>query len=59
MSQTQTLPVCSSCNKPVLPGEKAVKFYCPECGESLMWRCEKCRKFSREYKCVNCGFQGP
>jgi len=43
----------------VKPGERASKFYCPNCHEVLIWRCEKCRKFSRRYKCVNCGFEGP
>ncbi|MEM3427380.1 MAG: zinc finger domain-containing protein [Nitrososphaerales archaeon] len=58
MSQIQ-LPTCTSCNKPITPGEEAVKFYCPECGAVLIWRCEKCRIFFRPYKCVNCGFEGP
>jgi predicted RNA-binding Zn-ribbon protein involved in translation (DUF1610 family) len=60
MAQTTvTLPLCNSCNKPVKPGERATKFYCPNCHEVLIWRCEKCRKFSRPYKCQNCGFEGP
>jgi hypothetical protein len=60
MSQsTISLPLCSSCNRPVKPAERATKFYCPNCHETLIWRCEKCRKFSRRYKCVNCGFEGP
>ncbi|MBI2183925.1 MAG: DUF1610 domain-containing protein [Thaumarchaeota archaeon] len=60
MSQGQLqFPACTSCNRPITPGEKAVKFYCPECGEVLIWRCEKCRKFSRSFKCINCGFEGP
>ena len=60
MSQTTvTLPLCSSCNRPVKPAERATKFHCPNCHETLVWRCEKCRKFSRPYKCVNCGFEGP
>ncbi|TLY04917.1 MAG: DUF1610 domain-containing protein [Thaumarchaeota archaeon] len=44
---------------PVTPGEKAVKFSCPNCHEVLIWRCQKCRKFTRRYKCSNCGFEGP
>ncbi len=60
MSQsTISLPLCSSCNRPVKPGERATKFYCPNCHQVLIWRCEKCRKFSRRYKCSNCGFEGP
>ncbi len=54
-----TLPLCTSCNRPVMPGERAVKFYCPNCHEVLIWRCQKCRKFTRKYKCSNCGFEGP
>lgn len=54
-----TLPLCTSCNKPVKPGERATKFLCPNCHEALIWRGEKCRKFSRPYKCPNCGFEGP
>ncbi|MEM1525444.1 MAG: zinc finger domain-containing protein [Nitrososphaerales archaeon] len=53
------LPICTSCNRPTLPKENVVKFYCPECGKVLIWRCEKCRLLSRPYKCVNCGFEGP
>ena len=53
------LPVCSSCNRPIMPGEKASKFKCPECGDVLIWRCEKCRTFCRDYKCINCNFEGP
>lgn len=60
MSQaTVSLPLCSSCNRPVKPAERATKFNCPSCHEKLIWRCEKCRKFSRRYKCSNCGFEGP
>jgi LSD1 subclass zinc finger protein len=53
------LPVCTSCNRPIMPSEAASKFHCPNCQQVFVWRCEKCRKFSREYKCVNCSFEGP
>ncbi|MCP8310525.1 MAG: zinc finger domain-containing protein [Candidatus Methylarchaceae archaeon HK02M1] len=59
MSERISLPTCTSCNRPIAPGEKAVKFYCLNCGQVVIWRCEKCRKFSRDYKCINCGFIGP
>ncbi|MCP8307260.1 MAG: DUF1610 domain-containing protein [archaeon] len=59
MSEKISLPICTSCNRPIMPGEKAVKFYCSNCGQVLIWRCERCRKFSREYKCINCAFIGP
>jgi Zn-ribbon RNA-binding protein len=60
MSQgTVTLPLCNSCNRPIKPAERAVHFNCPNCHETVIWRSEKCRKFSRRYKCLNCGFEGP
>jgi len=53
------LPECTSCNKPISPRERTVRFNCPGCGEIIITRCQKCRKFSRPYKCVNCGQEGP
>ncbi len=53
------MPVCSSCNRPIAPYERGIKFYCPNCGESIIWRCPKCRKLVVPYKCVKCGFEGP
>ncbi len=52
-------PICSSCGRVIPPGEKAVKFYCPNCGAVLIWRCKKCRDLAIPYKCPNCGFEGP
>jgi len=53
------LPVCSSCNRAIMPNDECVKFYCPNCGYVLLWRCQSCREFARIYKCVNCSFEGP
>jgi predicted RNA-binding Zn-ribbon protein involved in translation (DUF1610 family) len=53
------MPSCISCSKKITPGEKAVKFQCPNCGQVTIWRCEKCRLFGREYQCPGCGFKGP
>ncbi len=53
------LPVCVSCNRVIMPNDKCVKFYCPRCAEYLIWRCEYCREFAREYRCDKCGFEGP
>ena len=53
------LPVCTSCNRIIPPGTNAMKFPCPNCGEMLIWRCEKCRALARTYKCPKCGFEGP
>ncbi|MEM0056997.1 MAG: zinc finger domain-containing protein [Candidatus Geothermarchaeota archaeon] len=52
-------PKCTSCGKPITHFEYATKFYCPNCGETLIWRCEKCRRFARIYVCERCGFRGP
>ncbi|HDN17438.1 RNA-binding protein [Candidatus Bathyarchaeota archaeon ex4484_205] len=54
-----TAAVCTSCNKLIGPDERSVRFLCPNCGEVTIWRCEKCRKFVREYVCARCGFRGP
>jgi len=35
---------CSSCNKPIPPYERAIKFPCPNCGQTTIIRCERCRK---------------
>ncbi|MEM1565579.1 MAG: zinc finger domain-containing protein [Candidatus Bathyarchaeia archaeon] len=56
---TITLVTCTSCGKPIPPGAEATKFLCPNCGEILIRRCKKCRKFGRSYKCPKCGFTGP
>ncbi|MFI5449279.1 MAG: zinc finger domain-containing protein [Candidatus Bathyarchaeia archaeon] len=53
------MPGCSWCARTILPGEGAVKFSCPSCGEAALWRCEKCRMFPRPYRCVKCGQSGP
>jgi predicted RNA-binding Zn-ribbon protein involved in translation (DUF1610 family) len=45
---------CVSCGK---ESTKGVKFKCPECGEEV-YRCDKCRSLSIEYKC-KCGYVGP
>jgi len=50
---------CISCGKKITPGEKSVKFLCPKCGGIIIWRCERCRLFGREYHCPKCGFTGP
>jgi predicted RNA-binding Zn-ribbon protein involved in translation (DUF1610 family) len=52
-------PVCSSCGRIIHPGERAVAFYCPNCGKALIWRCARCRRQGTPYKCPYCGFEGP
>jgi len=51
--------VCSSCGKKIVNQESATSFKCPNCGETIITRCEKCRILSVKYKCEKCGFEGP
>ncbi len=53
------MPLCNWCGKIITPGDKAVKFNCPSCGDVVIWRCEKCRLFGRSFKCPKCGTSGP
>lgn len=59
MSRLLHLPVCTSCRRPIMPNEECLKFYCPNCDYVLIWRCESCREFVLQYKCIRCGFEGP
>ena len=59
MSKSLQLPICNSCGRSITPNEKSVKFFCSNCGDMLIWRCESCREFARPYKCIKCGFEGP
>jgi len=56
---TASMPMCTSCHKIISPSTEATKFQCPSCGEITIWRCGRCRKFGRPYKCPKCGFEGP
>jgi len=53
------VPRCTSCNRPIAPDERGVRFICPNCGKAEIWRCEKCRKLGTPWKCPVCGFEGP
>ncbi|MDT7864791.1 MAG: zinc finger domain-containing protein [Thermoproteota archaeon] len=59
MQYSLKLPKCSTCNRIIPPYERAIKFPCPNCGGSIIVRCQKCRKLVNTYTCVKCGFQGP
>ena len=59
MSTEITLPVCWCCKRHIMPNDKCVKFYCPDCGQGLVWRCQSCREAARTYRCIECGFEGP
>ncbi|MHA1673768.1 MAG: zinc finger domain-containing protein [Promethearchaeota archaeon] len=50
---------CTSCGRLIQPNENAVHFICPSCGDVFIWRCERCRRFARKYKCPKCNFEGP
>ncbi|WXG45567.1 MAG: zinc finger domain-containing protein [Candidatus Atabeyarchaeum deiterrae] len=58
MSRIQ-MPACTSCGRFIQPGDQAVHFTCPNCGEVVIWRCGKCRKFGNTYRCAKCSFTGP
>jgi len=51
--------VCTSCNREIAQGTRAVKFPCPGCAEFEIWRCEHCRELSNVYVCPKCGYTGP
>ena len=51
------MKVCMSCNTEV--SGTYLEFKCPKCLKSNIIRCEHCRVMSKEYKCINCGFEGP
>ncbi|HDI10377.1 MAG TPA: DUF1610 domain-containing protein [Euryarchaeota archaeon] len=55
----QETPRCISCQRDIKPRERSVKFFCPSCGEVLLWRCEVCRIHGNKYTCPECGFEGP
>jgi len=57
--ETAYMKVCSSCGRLIRPDEKAVVYYCPNCGEVEITRCSKCRKQTVTYVCPICGFNGP
>ncbi|MCC6003015.1 MAG: zinc finger domain-containing protein [Thermofilum sp.] len=59
MAATIPLPKCTSCGRPIAPSQRATSFRCPNCGEAVIWRCEKCRKQGNRYVCPKCGFEGP
>ncbi|MBS3060031.1 MAG: RNA-binding protein [DPANN group archaeon] len=48
---------CSTCHKEV--SSDYIKFPCPACGKSTIYRCIKCRQTVTKYKCEECGFEGP
>jgi predicted RNA-binding Zn-ribbon protein involved in translation (DUF1610 family) len=58
-SKVVTLPLCTSCGRPIAPDERSVSFTCPNCGRLVIWRCELCRELGKTYVCPACGFEGP
>ncbi|OGI15988.1 RNA-binding protein [Candidatus Micrarchaeota archaeon RBG_16_49_10] len=51
--------VCISCKRNLLGDNKFTSFPCPKCGETVIFRCSKCKTLSNEYTCEKCGFIGP
>ena len=49
---------CTSCGITLVDLKNTV-FPCPECGETDIGRCEKCRDQAENYECQECGFRGP
>jgi len=56
---SQSYNICTGCGKIIAPFENSVSFPCPNCGDVIIRRCERCREFAKEYKCHKCGFIGP
>ncbi|MHA1785583.1 MAG: zinc finger domain-containing protein [Candidatus Helarchaeota archaeon] len=56
---SQIKVICVGCGRLISPDEDSVKFNCPNCGDTTIWRCETCKKFVRPYKCIKCDFTGP
>lgn len=50
---------CSTCGANLEAAESFVIFPCPNCGETKIARCKKCKKRNNPYKCEECGFEGP
>ncbi|RLJ02838.1 MAG: RNA-binding protein [Candidatus Aenigmatarchaeota archaeon] len=51
--------VCSTCGVNLISEDDFVRFECPNCGETEIIRCKKCRRVKNHYKCEKCGFVGP
>ncbi|MCI4318211.1 MAG: zinc finger domain-containing protein [Thermoplasmata archaeon] len=49
---------CSSCGL-ALSGRGATHFTCPQCSETTLGRCSRCRDQSVLFRCPKCGFEGP
>ncbi len=49
---------CASCGRG-LRGPGTTQFTCPNCGETPIGRCARCRDQSVTYRCPKCAFEGP
>ncbi len=47
---------CSSCGRLT---NQYVDFACPRCSETIIVRCDDCRKNYTRYRCSKCHFEGP
>jgi predicted RNA-binding Zn-ribbon protein involved in translation (DUF1610 family) len=50
---------CVTCSVNLSTVKGSIRFKCPNCGEEDIYRCSKCRKSSKPWKCAKCGFEGP
>lgn len=50
---------CISCGESILVTKYFSRFKCPNCLETIIVRCHKCKSNSVEYVCPKCGFKGP
>lgn len=55
----ENIKYCNSCKKEITNETGAVEFPCPQCGKSIIIRCEHCREVVATYSCPSCGFEGP
>jgi len=49
---------CASCGTRLV-GKGNTWFKCPGCGKQMLGRCAQCRDQSVEYRCPECGHEGP
>jgi len=50
---------CTTCGINLIGQDEFVKFKCPQCSETTIVRCKKCKKMSKIYTCSKCKFEGP
>lgn len=56
---TEKQIICISCKKKITNLTGTARFLCPNCAKTEIIRCKHCRDIAAQYKCANCGFEGP